>query len=104
MKISNILRLLISYLFLIAAGAVYFVWHFLWLELILIAGGFIILISALQLHLKDRKAADDDETVEDSKKNAIDEQKRVEEIKEREKQSDNNLKELETLWQEVEED
>lgn len=55
MRPANIMRLIISYLFLMAAFVVYFFWHFLELELILVATGFIILISALRLHRRDQK-------------------------------------------------
>ena len=55
MRSANTMRLVISYLLLMAAFAVYFFWHFFALELILIAAGFIILISALSLHNKDKK-------------------------------------------------
>jgi hypothetical protein len=56
MKVSNIARVIISYLFLIAAFSVYFIWSYIWLEAIFIFCGLIILLSAIHLHRKDKRA------------------------------------------------
>lgn len=50
----NIIRVIISYILLAIAFAVYFVLHILWLEVALLIIGFFILLSALHYHRQER--------------------------------------------------